>query len=341
MDAPAGRVLERLPGAVDVGLAAAGQAADDRPPDLPARSRGRPRSRPARRREAGLDHVDAQVGQGLGDLQLLAPGSCGAGRLLAVAERGVEDDDAVGSGLVHAGYSLGCDVGSLRLLGSLAASTWMDPGLLVWGRRGWLACRGQPLRPVSAEEVAAQRHPGRDTSPAGLRSRRVLLAKFIGPATIVDRARCGQGSQVAAAQSCLGHIPRSSLSRQTGVTLVRRRRFPGHQLDEGVERHGLEVLAAVAARRDALRLDLLLADHQREGDLGQLGVADLGAELVVGVVELDAPAARAEPLGHRRGPRRRSRSETVSTRACSGESQTGKAPAKCSMRMAMKRSKEP
>ena len=43
--------------------------------------------------KAGLDDVDAQVDQRLGDLQLLVEVHAAAGRLLAVAERGVEDDD--------------------------------------------------------------------------------------------------------------------------------------------------------------------------------------------------------------------------------------------------------
>ena len=43
--------------------------------------------------KAGLDDVDAQVDQGLGDFQLLGEVHARAGRLLAVAERGVEDLD--------------------------------------------------------------------------------------------------------------------------------------------------------------------------------------------------------------------------------------------------------
>ena len=43
--------------------------------------------------KAGLDHVDAQLDQGLGDLHLLGQVHARAGRLLAVAERGVENHD--------------------------------------------------------------------------------------------------------------------------------------------------------------------------------------------------------------------------------------------------------
>ena len=87
-------VPDGLPGAVDVLLAAAGQAADlhaaDRAGDLAhgleiaGRGDG----------EAGLDHVDPQGQQGLGDLHLLGQVHACSGRLLAVAERGVKNNDA-------------------------------------------------------------------------------------------------------------------------------------------------------------------------------------------------------------------------------------------------------
>ncbi len=50
-------------------------------------------------REARLDDVDAHLVEERGDLQLLLERHGGAGRLLAVAKRGVEDQDAVLSGL--------------------------------------------------------------------------------------------------------------------------------------------------------------------------------------------------------------------------------------------------
>ena len=46
--------------------------------------------------KAGLDDVDAQCVEEIGDLQLLLEGHRGAGRLLAVAQGGVENHDAVG-----------------------------------------------------------------------------------------------------------------------------------------------------------------------------------------------------------------------------------------------------
>src|SRR5471032_1810561 len=47
-------------------------------------------------REAGFDDVDAQPFELLGDADFFILGHRGAGRLLAVAQRGVEDDEAVG-----------------------------------------------------------------------------------------------------------------------------------------------------------------------------------------------------------------------------------------------------
>jgi hypothetical protein len=46
-------------------------------------------------REAGLDDVDAHDIEQLGDLELLLMGHGGAGRLLAVPQGGVENDDAI------------------------------------------------------------------------------------------------------------------------------------------------------------------------------------------------------------------------------------------------------
>ena len=52
-----------------------------------------------RDREAGLDDVDAHLVEQLGDLELLLVRHGGARALLAVAQGGVEDDDAVLLGL--------------------------------------------------------------------------------------------------------------------------------------------------------------------------------------------------------------------------------------------------
>ena len=59
-------------------------------------------------RKARLDDVDAHLVEELGDLDLLVERHRGAGRLLAVAQGGVEDDDAFlgGRGLFGGGHCL-------------------------------------------------------------------------------------------------------------------------------------------------------------------------------------------------------------------------------------------
>ena len=64
-------------------------------------------------REAGLDDVDAEARELVGDLELLGRVQRDAGRLLAVAQRGVEDDDPVGVGGGRHGW------GPCRCLGVL------------------------------------------------------------------------------------------------------------------------------------------------------------------------------------------------------------------------------
>ncbi len=59
-------------------------------------------------REARLDDVDAHLVEQLGDLELLVVGHRGAGRLLAVAQRRVEDHDAVLLGSVGHCPDLSC-----------------------------------------------------------------------------------------------------------------------------------------------------------------------------------------------------------------------------------------
>src|SRR3954468_22939887 len=56
-------------------------------------------------REAGFDDVDAQARELVGDLELLLRVERDAGRLLAVAQRRVEDDDPVG--VVRRGHAMG------------------------------------------------------------------------------------------------------------------------------------------------------------------------------------------------------------------------------------------
>ncbi len=87
--------FQGFPSAIDVGVVAAGQAADRGAADVGGDFANRLEIAGRGDRKAGLDDVDAQIDQRLGDLHLLGQVHARAGRLLAVAERGVEDfDDA-------------------------------------------------------------------------------------------------------------------------------------------------------------------------------------------------------------------------------------------------------
>src|SRR5262249_56238532 len=63
--------------------------------------------------EGRLDDVDAHLVEQLGDFELLLEGHSGAGALLAVAQGGVENNDAVFS---LAGFSRGLVLGGAHVL---------------------------------------------------------------------------------------------------------------------------------------------------------------------------------------------------------------------------------
>ncbi len=96
-----------LAGAVDVGEARAGQAADDGVLHQLGDFAHRLEVAVGGDREAGLDDVDAHLVEQFGNLQLVLERHGGARRLLAVAQRGVEDDDPVLRVLVGIGRNDG------------------------------------------------------------------------------------------------------------------------------------------------------------------------------------------------------------------------------------------
>ena len=82
-------------------------------------------------REAGLDDVDAHLVQEIGDLQLLFQVHGGAGALLAVAQRGVEDQDAIGAG-ARGEIARGLDL--LGFLGGVDGGFGRLSALRIWPR---------------------------------------------------------------------------------------------------------------------------------------------------------------------------------------------------------------
>ena len=86
-------VLQRFPRSIDICVVAAGQPADGRAADVGGDLPNGLEIARGGDGEPGLDDVHAQVGQGLSDLHFLAKVHAGARRLLAVAERRVENPD--------------------------------------------------------------------------------------------------------------------------------------------------------------------------------------------------------------------------------------------------------
>ena len=95
VDAGALRRAERLAGPLDVGGVAAREGGDHRAPDLPRDQLHRVRVVVGRDREARLDDVGAQRLDLAREPDLLVRVHGEAGRLLAVAQGGVEDDQSV------------------------------------------------------------------------------------------------------------------------------------------------------------------------------------------------------------------------------------------------------
>ncbi len=107
-------VLQRLPGTIDVLIVAASQPADDWAANLLGDSLDGIEIAMRGDGEAGLDDVDAQLDQGLGHFELFANVHAAAGRLLAVAERGIENLDVacVSHGRLPSKVEFRCEVGS-------------------------------------------------------------------------------------------------------------------------------------------------------------------------------------------------------------------------------------
>ena len=175
--APARRVLERLPRGGDVALVAAREAGDDRPLDLRGSPPGWPRSRPgeAAAKPASITSTPrsrrARATWSFCSRFMEAPGDCSPSR--RVVSKMTMRSDAAWLTLLPPSTTV---MLGFWLPGCFDMSGPRAPGV---GPKRVARLSRATSSAGSAEEVAAQRHPGRDTSPAGLRSRRVLLAKFM------------------------------------------------------------------------------------------------------------------------------------------------------------------
>ena len=95
MDLLALGLVDGLPHRIDVRPGRPSQRRDHRPLDLPRDALHRLEVARGGEGKAGLDDVDTQEGQLARDRELLVRVERGARRLLAVAQRGVEDEDPV------------------------------------------------------------------------------------------------------------------------------------------------------------------------------------------------------------------------------------------------------
>src|SRR5690606_34258827 len=98
VDAAAARRLDGLGAAVDVLEMGAGETGNDGVLRPARYLEHRLEIAFGRDRETGFDHVDAHLDEDVGNLEFLLEGHCRARTLLAVAQRGIENYDALGAG---------------------------------------------------------------------------------------------------------------------------------------------------------------------------------------------------------------------------------------------------
>src|SRR5687768_900931 len=96
-------ILQRAPRGVDVLSRATRETGDDRAMDFASHEMHRLPIAARGDWETGFDDVDPELGERLRDPQLLRLRHAAAGRLLAIAQRGVENEDAVGVSHRHRG----------------------------------------------------------------------------------------------------------------------------------------------------------------------------------------------------------------------------------------------
>ena len=182
VDARPRGLAHRLPRALDVGGVGAGQPRDHRAVDL---SRDRPHGLEVARRgdrEAGLDDVDPEPRELVGDLELLGRVEADARRLLPVAQGGVEDEDPVG----------------VRRRGhARAAPVWFVVRFRPRSRLQAAATR-RSLPLVGEEEKSEGEQGGRHVRPRGYQRRARTTSTGRPVVGVAAGERRGRGHQAAA-----------------------------------------------------------------------------------------------------------------------------------------------
>src|SRR5690606_22311893 len=100
------RVLHRFAGPTDVLRMGSGQGRNDGAPHLPGDGLDRREVTGRSDGEPGLDDVHVQPRQLARDLQLFLPVQVDPGRLFTVPQRGIKNDNGVGTGVYHGASSL-------------------------------------------------------------------------------------------------------------------------------------------------------------------------------------------------------------------------------------------
>ena len=108
-------------------------------------------------REAGLDDVDLEADQLAGDLELLGGGQAGAGRLLAVAQGGVEDADAPRRHERARGPGYGAALIGRRP--GVVAAAWAWPAWTSTGFRNGIWARSRAADPLDEVVVVGRAQP--------------------------------------------------------------------------------------------------------------------------------------------------------------------------------------
>ena len=163
------RVAHGFTGPSDIAGNGAGQTGDHRTLDALGDLRDGLEIAVRSDREAGFDDIDAHGVEHLGDLDLLLESHGGAGALLAVAQGGVEDHDAVLVGLVRGSHGndplVSAPCGALEGLAFLRSPECPGNNCPA-GAQGPIRSRSPPVSRLGMDAAGIASEPAADaTSP--------------------------------------------------------------------------------------------------------------------------------------------------------------------------------